>query len=722
MSGTSVRRYTLLSANAQILLGLALNAAPKPVSLHVYGALFPIVPVLPPALTASGVCLLLFLRYRLPAWAPRLLYPVAAAPPLALAVLLGHHGLWATALLHGGMALAVATAPWLAAQDAGDSGPQLWALTLGVIEAAMGAGLLLAPGTLPGVAAGLPVLLLRVIGAAGLAGGAALTWPEAGHGWFQPQGRGRRLTASLLPAALILAHSYFGNWPIALVWAVWILALLASRQHWAATLPEPPASESDTVPPLWMVQRSLHAWGWVLAVVVMALPALLPGRAVAPPPAVHLFLLAVSAYSVLAHWGFPGDGLAQRRILLHTLFLTVALGCLAAVTQGWENLRALILVFAPMVAVRGLRPAQSRLLLLVTLAAEAGSGLVNALHAPTPLSQALPGLVISPLVTGAVLALSLRLATATQRLLHHLAMVRSDLAQQVQMLQRIHAELQARSAELVSEHQAMESLAATASAIAGGDLTGRAAVPPGGALQLLARALNAMADGLEARILEREASRRRIIAAQEAVRRQVAEELHSTVQSTLLVLAHELERCRSLLHTDPASAAARLEKAAQQLHRLTEDEVRGLSHRLHPFIVRLGLAPSLSFLRDQFEGALEISLGIDPRLPPKLNVDHAGSEAVVLTAYRVMEETLANAVKHARATRVSIRARYCSPDWLVLTVTDNGAGFDPAAAPEGLGLSLMRDCVDALGGRIRFRGAPGRGTRVTLALPVRAGW
>lgn len=72
-----------------------------------------------------------------------------------------------------------------------------------------------------------------------------------------------------------------------------------------------------------------------------------------------------------------------------------------------------------------------------------------------------------------------------------------------------------------------------------------------GVLGQLARALNQMASELKARLAERETSRRRILAAQETVRRQVAEELHSSVQSKLLVLWYKLGMCLELVRTDP---------------------------------------------------------------------------------------------------------------------------------------------------------------------------
>lgn len=274
-------------------------------------------------------------------------------------------------------------------------------------------------------------------------------------------------------------------------------------------------------------------------------------------------------------------------------------------------------------------------------------------------------------------------------------------------------------AALVSSYNTMTHLTEVAKSIADGNVHLRAEEPREGVPADLARALNQMADGLRARIEERELSRRRILAAQEAVRQQVAEQLHGTVQSRMLVLWYRLKRCQELVTTNPAEAFRLVGEVRDELDRLREDEIRGLSHRLHPAIVKTGFALALQFLRDRFMGLVQVSLEIHPSLEELAKPRGALSEMTGLTAYRVVEEALSNAVRHGGATCATLKAWLDGGDTLVLVVRDNGNGFDPKTVPQNaLGLKSLADYVEALGGFFRVDSAPGQGTCITAHIPV----
>jgi signal transduction histidine kinase len=92
--------------------------------------------------------------------------------------------------------------------------------------------------------------------------------------------------------------------------------------------------------------------------------------------------------------------------------------------------------------------------------------------------------------------------------------------------------------------------------------------------------------------------------------------------------------------------------------------------------------------------------------------------------FRVAQEALSNAFRHARARRVRVAATL-EPEMASLRVEDDGVGFDAAArrpggGAEGLGLASMRERLEALGGGLRLQAAPGAGTRVEAWLPRRA--
>jgi signal transduction histidine kinase len=86
--------------------------------------------------------------------------------------------------------------------------------------------------------------------------------------------------------------------------------------------------------------------------------------------------------------------------------------------------------------------------------------------------------------------------------------------------------------------------------------------------------------------------------------------------------------------------------------------------------------------------------------------------------YRIAEEALTNAVKHAKAGKVTVRLDASREGWVRLTVRDDGQGFDAESDPGGLGVATLQDYADAVGGKCVVRSAAGAGTEVTAVLPL----
>ncbi len=94
--------------------------------------------------------------------------------------------------------------------------------------------------------------------------------------------------------------------------------------------------------------------------------------------------------------------------------------------------------------------------------------------------------------------------------------------------------------------------------------------------------------------------------------------------------------------------------------------------------------------------------------------------AVKEALYRIAQEALQNAVKHARSQRLDVRL-ICAPDGLLLEVCDNGAGFDPLASyPGHLGLRSMRERAIGVGGTLDIVSAPDCGTQIRARIPIPA--
>ncbi len=199
----------------------------------------------------------------------------------------------------------------------------------------------------------------------------------------------------------------------------------------------------------------------------------------------------------------------------------------------------------------------------------------------------------------------------------------------------------------------------------------------------------------------------------EDARRRIARELHDDYCQRLAALALELKAVRRQ-HGDGDARGSALDVLGGRLAGLGED-LRGLSHDLHPAALeRLGLAEAL---RDHC-AEVERRHGLRVRLSLR-GVEGAFAPEVALGLYRIVQEALANAVRHAHAkmARVALRVAVGA---VRLTVADDGSGFDPEAARRagGLGLASVEERARLLGGRCRIASAPGAGTAIEVSVPL----
>ena len=207
-----------------------------------------------------------------------------------------------------------------------------------------------------------------------------------------------------------------------------------------------------------------------------------------------------------------------------------------------------------------------------------------------------------------------------------------------------------------------------------------------------------------------------VLDAEEAERRRIGADLHDGVGQLLTAAKLNLE---ALAETLPAPQPEVLANALS----LVDDsfrEVRGISHNLLPnALLKRGLVQAVrEFLAKVSPSArLKVNLevvGLDdgPRLLP----------AVESVLFRVIQELVQNILKHAQATEVTLQlVRH--PQELTILVEDNGVGFDPAMLPPdaGIGLKNVESRVAYLSGRANFDSSPGRGTTVTLEVPLNSG-
>ncbi len=203
----------------------------------------------------------------------------------------------------------------------------------------------------------------------------------------------------------------------------------------------------------------------------------------------------------------------------------------------------------------------------------------------------------------------------------------------------------------------------------------------------------------------------RLLNAQEAERARIARELHDDVSQQVALLEIALE----LLSRASPEDAKELGDEALTRANLIARSVHELSHRLHPAKLRLiGLVAALNGLRHELSQSNIAVTFTHDAVPSALPAD------LTLCFFRIAQEALHNAIKYSGTTRASVHLSG-HPDRLALTIVDDGVGFDVDAAwGKGLGLISMRERLEALGGTLEIRSAPGTGTRLEVTAPLPA--
>jgi signal transduction histidine kinase len=201
------------------------------------------------------------------------------------------------------------------------------------------------------------------------------------------------------------------------------------------------------------------------------------------------------------------------------------------------------------------------------------------------------------------------------------------------------------------------------------------------------------------------ASRKRIVASSDQTRRQIERDLHDGAQQQMVSLAFAARAAAASAPPERDDLRAEWERIATGMVDATED-LRELARGIHPAIdSRGGLGPVLRTLARRSAIPVELDLRTDTRLP----------EPIEVAAYFVASEAMANAAKHARASRIDV-ALVTVNSSLVLSIRDDGiGGADPT---RGSGLVGLTDRVEALGGSVEVRSRPGHGTHITAELPL----
>lgn len=197
-------------------------------------------------------------------------------------------------------------------------------------------------------------------------------------------------------------------------------------------------------------------------------------------------------------------------------------------------------------------------------------------------------------------------------------------------------------------------------------------------------------------------------------RQRLAREMHDTVAQAFTGITVQLGAAERVLNTDPAAAREHLLRARELAREGLTESRRSVWALRSDALEGNSLCEAFMHLRDQMTGGLEVSLdfrieGVARALPPE----------VALNLLRIGQEALTNAVKHARAKRITMKLTFLD-EQVGLSVEDDGEGFEQAALVQrrGFGLLGIRERSDRIGGRLRIESGLSAGTRVAVVVPL----
>jgi len=207
-----------------------------------------------------------------------------------------------------------------------------------------------------------------------------------------------------------------------------------------------------------------------------------------------------------------------------------------------------------------------------------------------------------------------------------------------------------------------------------------------------------------------------IVNAQEAERQRLSRQMHDGPAQALSNFILQTEIAMRLLDADPAQAKSELGDLKSSAMG-TFQKVRNFIFELRPMMLDdLGLVPTLKKYADAFkeQAGVEVSItvtGAERRLEPYLEV----------MVFRAVQELLGNASRHSQSTSIKVQVDLGN-DLVRVSVDDNGKGFDPEILKQSsnLGLKLIRERAEMLGGSFEIDSATGSGARISFSVPARA--
>lgn len=227
---------------------------------------------------------------------------------------------------------------------------------------------------------------------------------------------------------------------------------------------------------------------------------------------------------------------------------------------------------------------------------------------------------------------------------------------------------------------------------------------------------NGMAETLEQSINRNLGLSRQIIHLEEVERKSLARDLHDEIGQSITAIHVDAQAILNIKDINQSSIG-RLRTSAQAIASVTKT-MMGITHqilnRLRPDTIdKLGLKIALEDLVSSWQaklGGVVCTVNISGNL-------EALSETVAISVFRVVQESLTNIARYAKAEKVSVGVLE-EAETLVIMIEDDGVGFDPKKVSNGFGLNGMRERIEGLSGEFELDSAEGEGTRIVIRLPT----
>jgi signal transduction histidine kinase len=209
-----------------------------------------------------------------------------------------------------------------------------------------------------------------------------------------------------------------------------------------------------------------------------------------------------------------------------------------------------------------------------------------------------------------------------------------------------------------------------------------------------------------------------ITRAQEEERKRIARDLHDDVSPGIIILMQKLDNLISTPQLKIASVRENLKELRDEALKALE-ALRATAQGLRPRIIDdLGLVAALEWIAEE----LERDQGIPTRVETR-NLERKQTPETEIVLFRIAQEALNNVRKHAQASSVTIRVEG-SNNQIKMTITDDGQGFNVPVKIDGmvsagrLGLMGMYERARLLNGSLKIKSAPGKGTEISVILPL----